>query len=213
MDKETIKRLLTPSGPLLSLALIGLMLLSGLLYARAIRSQRFLEPTLAITQPVIAFDQNIRSLLLRELGEDHNRDVRFTMNSLYVRDSVFLGAQRSADEAETAGRIGSVFKSILGDPDMRSRINVILVSTRFQQSTDPATNIINRHQSQDRADEVLNALYAADPELERNYAIYFEPTAMPVYGSRIETGVIVFRLIPSVRLHIDVLQKLEKYVQ
>lgn len=213
MDRETVKRLLTPSGPLLSLALIGLVLLSGLLYARAIRSQRFLEPTLAITQPGIRFDLNIRNLLVRELGEAHIRKVRFAMNSLHVRESVFVGAHHSKEEAETLGRIASVFKGILSDPDLRSRINVILVSTKFQQSSDPALNLRNRQQSQDRAEKVLNAIYSADPELERNYAIYFEPTAMPVYGPRVDTGVIIFRLIPSVRLHIDMLQKLEKYVQ
>ena len=53
-----------PPGPLLSLLLIGLVLLSGLLYYRAVRIQRFMEPALALSQPrndfSEAIEQNLR---------------------------------------------------------------------------------------------------------------------------------------------------------
>ena len=42
-------RTIAPAGPLLSLALIGVMLLSAVLYYRAVRIQRFLEPSVAVT--------------------------------------------------------------------------------------------------------------------------------------------------------------------
>jgi len=69
MKKVSINKFILPPGPILILTLIGLLLLSALLYYRAVKIQRFLEPVLAITQPRIAFSKNIYNLLLREFGK------------------------------------------------------------------------------------------------------------------------------------------------
>jgi hypothetical protein len=52
----------------------------------------------------------------------------------------------------------------------------------------------------------------SEPELETTYGLFFEATATPVYSQRIDTDWVNFRIIPSERLHIEVLQKLEKYI-
>jgi hypothetical protein len=66
--KNDFLRRFFPPGPVLSLSLIGLMLLGGLLYSKAVKAQRFLEPVLAITQPNITFSENLSRLLLAEFG-------------------------------------------------------------------------------------------------------------------------------------------------
>ena len=69
-----------------------------------------------------------------------------------------------------------------------------------------------RSRMQQLADMVLNALYTADPRLEKYYAGYFAASALPVNAAAKEAGWIEFRIVPTERMHIEVLQRLEKYV-
>src|SRR5512143_2212095 len=52
-----------PPGPVISLLLIGLVLLSSLLYYRSVKIQRFLEPALALSQPRNEFAKHIRQII------------------------------------------------------------------------------------------------------------------------------------------------------
>lgn len=58
---------------------------------------------------------------------------------------------------------------------------------------------------------VLNSLYAAEPVLEKQYGKYFAVTAITVAAPVKEPNLIEFRMIPSERLHIQVLERLEQY--
>ena len=164
IDRDAIRRLLLPSGPLLSLALIGLMLLSGLLYYRAIRVQRFLEPALALTQPRIEFDKRVVELLDAELNPDDYGDVRYSLNSILVREQA-LTTDTKAPRVMKA--LGKVFIGILGDSELRGQISVVLVSTKAELTGDMGYNKITRSKRQDNAEEILSALYAAAPLLEQ----------------------------------------------
>ncbi len=74
MSGRTLLKYIPPAGPILNLTLIGLVLLSALLYYRAIKIQRFLEPALAISQPRNEFAKNVRLRFQKEFGEKRSRD-------------------------------------------------------------------------------------------------------------------------------------------
>lgn len=202
-------------GPVFSLALIGLILLGGFLYYKAIRFQRFLEPTLALTMPGIKFDLDVREHIKDEFGPEYVHDIRYALGTLQIRKSVLMGDTRPGLGQNIYEKLGKVFMDVLEDPELRGNIKVVLVSAMARVSDDPVlsrNNKDSRLEAQIKAAGVLNALYEAEPELETTYGLFFETTAMPVYSSRIDTDWVNFEIIPSERLHIEVLQKLEKYI-
>lgn len=214
--RQHIKNVLLPPGPVLSLTLIGLMLLGGLLYYKAIRFQRFLEPALAITQPGSLFDENVREHIRGEFGPEYVNDIRYALGDIQVSKAALAGEARHGRGPEMYEKLAKVLRNILEDPAMRADIDVILVSTMARVSDEPELAKFNRdirRETQDMAEDILNELYEVEPELETIYGLFFETTAMPVYSDMIDTSWVHFRIIPSEQLHIEVLQKLEKYIE
>ncbi len=214
MKGDSIKKFILPPGPLLSLILIGLLLLSAILYYRAVKIQRFMEPALAISEPRMKFVLNINTLLQRELGSREFKGVKFRAGSILVEQSLFSDSSHPMEGSESLvlKKLSRVFLSALNDPEIRGNISLILVSVRLPLSPDGALNREMRFQMQERAALILHSLYAAEPSLERNYGTYFAAAVLPVNASVKEPNWIEFRIVPTERLHIEVLQRLEKYV-
>ena len=183
---------------------------SPMIPSRAVRVQRFLEPALALTQPRIEFDSKVIGMLDTELNPDDYGDVKYLLNSILVRERAITTAPKSP---RVIGAIGRVFTGILEEPELRGQISVVLVSTKAGLTNDLAYNKATREARQDDAEKILSSLYAAAPVLEREYLGYFEATAKPIAKGRLDAGWVSFRLVPSSKLHVEVLQKLNKYVQ
>ncbi|NIT32429.1 MAG: hypothetical protein GTN51_12515 [Armatimonadetes bacterium] len=165
--------------------------------------------------PGTKFDLDVREHIKDEFGPEYVHDIRYALGTLQVRKSVLMGKTRPGLGQNIYEKLGKVFMDVLEDPELRGNIKVVLVSAMARVSDDPVlsrNNKDSRLEAQIKAAGVLNALYEAEPELETTYGLFFETTATPVYSSRIDTDWINFRIIPSERLHIDVLQKLEKYI-
>lgn len=201
------------SGPILIVTLIGLLLLSALIYYRAVNIQRFLEPALAITEPRLRFSQSIKDLLSEEFTPGELSRIKFRFGSILVDQSLLFDATHPAKgkEPPLLNKLGSVFLKALKDPEVRSNISLILVCVRYPLGPDVKLNTELRFHVQERAALILNSLFIAKPELEREYGFSFAATALPITGPQRELAVLEFRLIPAERLHIDILQKLEKY--
>ena len=213
MKGVSIKKFILPPGPILILTLIGLLLLSALLYYRAVKIQRFLEPALAITQPRITFSKNINNLLLREFGKEESEGIKFKAGSIFVEQSLLISGVRNIKGEDTVvlKKLGRVFMDAFSDPDIRDNISLILVIARPPLSPEKISNKELRYQIQNRAGLILNSIYKVAPGLESNYGRYFAATALPVGRAVKETEWIEFRIIPTEKLHIEVLQSLEKY--
>ena len=213
MKGVRIKKFILPPGPILILTLIGLLLLSALLYYRAIKIQRFLEPALAITQPRITFSKNINNLLLREFGKEESEGIKFKAGSIFVEQSLLISGVRNIKGEDTVvlKKLGRVFMDAFSDPDIRDNISLILVIARPPLSPEKISNKELRYQIQNRTGLILNSIYKVAPGLESNYGRYFAATALPVGRAVKETEWIEFRIIPTEKLHIEVLQSLEKY--
>jgi hypothetical protein len=214
MNMESLKKYMLPPGPILSLTLIGLVLLSALLYYRAIKIQRFLEPAFAISEPRIRFIESVNGLLVREFGDGDVSGIRFRGGSIFVEQSLLMESEHHEKDAGRGiiEKLGRVFLAALHDPEIRGHVSLILVNAKFRFSKDGELNRAMRFQTQQLADMVLNALYAADPRLEQYYAGYFAASALPVNAASREAGWIEFRIVPTERMHIEVLQRLGKYV-
>ncbi len=215
MKFETVRKFILPPGPILSLTLIGLLLLSAVVYYRAIRIQRFLEPALAFSEPRLKFSQNINNLLSKEFGTKEPEGVKFRAGSIFVEQSLIFPEGRviKPDESPVLRKLGHVFMSALAAPDIRENISLILVSSRVPLTNNPDLNRALRFQLQGRALIILNALYSAEPGMEERYGKYFASTAVPVEGPLTEANWIEFRIIPTERFHIELLQRLEKYMR
>jgi len=215
MTRDAIKKFILPPGPILSLTLIGLVIFSAILYYRAVKIQRFLEPALAISQPKIKFTQSINALLAKEFGEKKIEGVKFRAGSILVDPSSFSSEShyKKGAESEILNKLSRVFLSALNQGELREHISLIMVSVRFPLLSNADVNRITSLHAQQRAWLILNALYAAEPQLEKEYGTYFAPTALPVQGALKENNWIEFRIVPTERLHIEVLQRFEKYMQ
>jgi|GEM_PF-753964 len=215
MNKDSIRKFILPLGPMLSLALIGLMLLSAILYYRAVKIQRFMEPALAISQPKIKFTQRINKLLSQEFGTKEIKGVKFRAGSILVDQSQFFEGSHYTKgfDPATLNKLSRVFLSALSNEDTREDISLVMVSIRYPLGQDPELNRVMSLQSQQKAWLLLNSLYAAEPQLENKYGAYFVAAAMPVNSGMQESNWIEFRIVSTEHLHIEVLQKLEKYMQ
>ncbi len=89
MNARSLWKLVPPAGPVLSLLLVGLVLLSALLYYRAVKIQRFLEPALALSQPRNEFAKNIKSIYQKEFGTKPVTGLRIKASSILM-DRSFL---------------------------------------------------------------------------------------------------------------------------
>ncbi len=211
----SIRKWFLPPGPILSLTLIGLLLLSALLYYRAVKVQRFLEPALAISEPRIMFTQNINAILAKEFGPAEMRAIKYRSGSIFVEQSFLYMSAYHMKESEPSfmKNLGMVFLKALEDPETRGHISLILVGVRYPQSRDTGHNKNLRPQVQENARFILDSLYSALPELEEKYGSFFTyaPVPLPAGADIREANWIEFRIIPTERLHIEFLKRLGKY--
>lgn len=215
MREDPAKRFSLPLGPLLSLTLIGILILSALLYYRSVKIQRFLEPALAISQPRMKFTQHINSLLTKEFGTEQIKGLRFRTGAILVEPSLLLNNIHPARGSEPLilKKLATVFLTALNDPEIRDNISLILIGTRLPHNTDREANKEMRAKMQQRAGLILSSLFALEPQLEKTYGTYFAATALSVGAGIKDTDWIEFRIVPTERLHIEVLLRLGKYAQ
>lgn len=213
MKIDHIRKLILPPEPILSLLLIGLLLLSAVLYYRAVNIQRFLEPALAISQPRNQFAQNINRLLLREFGTERVRGIRFVMGSIIVEWSLFFDRDNNMRESAhiILRQLSNVFMSAMNDGNIRSQIELIIVSVRFPLNPNTELNNKMRLRMQHISEQILDSMYKAEPRLAENYGTYFAATSMPMRASENEVYVVEFLIVPSELVHIELLQRLQRY--
>ncbi|TAL23538.1 MAG: hypothetical protein EPN94_09300 [Nitrospirae bacterium] len=215
MKSAFIKKFILPPGPVFGLILAGLLLLSAVLYYRAVKIQRFLEPALAISLPRSEFAGSISSLLVKEFGAEEVRGISFKMGSIFIEESLlFDNGNNMKESAHTIlNKLGHVFMTALNDRNTRSHIDLIIVGSRFTVTRDTKRNIELRTNMQHKAELILYSIYKSEPELEENYGSYFAATAtaIPVSAPSQDTNWVEFRIVPSELAHIEMLMRLGKY--
>lgn len=211
MKFDRFKKFILPSGPILVLILIGLMFLSALLYYKAVRAQRYLEPSLSIAQPRIDFIQDISRLLVKEFGTEKINGIILASNSIFVDGSLIFSdpVHRKAIDGMFLKKLSQVFLSMLQDQDMRSQFDLVLVSTRLKVSPSMDVTAKKRTERQQIAESILNSLYKVEPGLLKYYGT-FTATTIPIPPNQKDNWV-EFRIVPSEHLHIELMKSLNKY--
>ncbi len=213
MKKKTFWKYVPPAGPVLSLILIGLVLLSGLLYYRAVKIQRFLEPALALSQPRNEFTKNINSIFETEFGTKSITGLKVRTSSILMEMSLLYSAdgKPKASARDDLQRLARIFLSLMKDDHTRSEISQVLIIGRYPSYGVTGTTIMERARVQQMVGIIQDALFQLEPELGMRYAPYFVGAAQPASPQEKKSDVVEFRIVPSEFLHIEVLEKLEKY--
>jgi hypothetical protein len=202
-----------PAGPILSLLLIGLVLLSALLYYRAVKIQRFLEPALALSQPRNEFSKSIKLTFQNEFGAESVKGLKIRASSILIEQSFLFskdGALKPSAQADLK-KLAHIFLLLMDNEQTRSDISLVLIISRFPSSGTWMTYAADRIQALRMAGFIQDALFFAEPHLGIGYGAYFVAAAQPTNPLEGNRELIELRIIPSELLHIKVLEKLEKY--
>jgi hypothetical protein len=213
MNKKSLWKYAPSAGPVLSLLLIGLVLLSALLYYRAVRIQRFLEPALAISQPRNEFSKSIKKIFQKEFGAESVKGLKVRASSILIEKSFLFSGDGAlkASAHEDLKKLSRIFLSLMDNEQTRSDISLVLIISRFPTTGTWVKYATERTQSQRVAGFVQDALFFAEPQLGIRYGTYFVAAAQPTNPLEGNRELIEIRIIPSELLHIRVLEKLEKY--
>ncbi len=189
------------------------MLLSALLYYRAVKIQRFLEPALAISQPRNEFSKNVKLMFQKEFGAEPVKGLTVRGSSILI-DKSFLFSGDGALKASAQGdlkKLARIFLLLMDDGQTRSDISLVLIIGRFPSAGTWMAYATERAYMQRWLGFVQDALFFAEPQLGIRYGTYFATAAQPINPNDGNRELIELRIIPSELLHIKVLEKLEKY--
>lgn len=213
MNVKSLWKYVPSAGPVLSLLLIGLVLLSALLYYRAVKIQRFLEPALAISQPRNEFSKKIKQTFQKEFGAESIKGVRIRGSSVLIERSFLFSGEGNlkASARNDIRKVSRIFFSLMENEQTRSDISLVLIISRFPSSGTWMRYAAERTASQRLAGFVQDALFVTEPQLGIRYGNYFVAAAQPTNPLEGNRELIEIRIIPSELLHIKVLEKLEKY--
>ena len=208
---DRLKKIKLTLAPIGILMLIGILLLSALLYHKSVRAQRFLEPSLALAKPRIEFANNVKFLFQKEFGPNLAQGVVLFGNSTFVDSSLIFNSVVNPKVIDTVflKKLSNIFLSMLSDPAMRSHFDLILVSSRIHFSPSIEENRLRRIRGQYNAQSIIDYMYIVEPALMQYYGI-LAPTAVPD-KSNTEYNWVEFRIVPSERAHVEIMESLNKY--
>ena len=199
-------------GPLFSLLLVGLVMLFGLLYYRAVRVQRYLEPALALSKPRSDFSDAISRIVEKEFGTGPVPGIEMRIGSLVVDQALLVSESGSLNSTGRVIvlRIARIFKSLLDDSRTRADINLVLISAGYATGP-PSAEAADRARAQRVLGAVLDGLFDSEPLLKDHFQGFFATAPRPQPPRDDVRARIEFRIIPSEMLHMEFLQRLQKY--
>jgi hypothetical protein len=202
-------------GGVMLFVLMGLLVLSALLYYKAVKIQRFSEPALALSQPRMEFGQRVIGLFATHFEARGISGIRFTTDSIYIDESLLLLVSPISDATPppVIRELSKTLLEILENPEIRSYIDFILISSIRLVPPGRSLSGAERQILQNNSEFILKSLFLVEPKLEKQYSSYFAATVKSSRKSNQENNTIEFRFVPTERLHIDFLSRLQKYAE
>lgn len=207
-DKDTQRKLI-PAEPVIILTLIGLMLTGALLYYRSVNLQRFLEPALAVLEPRTRLASRLGKLASEELGIEYAQKIVIRSSSIMVHKSLFT-SDAHHNVPVVIGRLSRMMFRLFEDPWMASNIEMIMVKTSVPINISPEDKADALAKMRKQSEAVLKAILGTDPALATGYSDKFAATTV-FSRNNDKADWLTMDIIPSERLHIEVLERLGKY--
>jgi hypothetical protein len=108
-------------------------------------------------------------------------------------------------------KLARVFLALMKDDHTRSEISLVLIIGRFPSYGARGVKVSEMMAAQRMVGSIQSGLFQLEPELGIRYSSYFAGVAQPTDPQERNKYVLELRIIPSEFLHIEVLEKLEKY--
>jgi hypothetical protein len=215
MSRKPDTRNAVPLGPVLTLMLVGVLLLSALLDYRAVKIQRFLEPALALTVPRSEFSHQITHAMASEFGASAIEGIEVRSSSLLFAGPLIFASDGGIHRLGRAvlRRTAAAFRTVLRDERTRPDVSFVMLIVRYPGGLSGASARRARNAAQDRAWRMLDVMFREVPDLEKDFGHLFSAVAAPAPKRTPGLADIEFRIVPSERMHIEFLQKLEKYTK
>jgi hypothetical protein len=215
MKAKSLWRYAPPVGPVLSILLVGLVLLSALLYYRAVKIQRFLEPALALSQPRNEFSKNIKQTFRKEFGSDEVQGIGVKSSSIFLDKAVLFNQNGSLKDSakNDLHKLANVLLSLVKNDATRGDISLVLIIAHYPSMGPPDMAAAHRLNAQLVTGYIQDVMAASEPELRIYYPVYFASAVQPSPSPEKIIDIVEFRFVPSEFLHIKVLDALEKYAQ
>ena len=213
MNGKSPWKYVPPAGPVLSLLLTGLVLLSALIYYRAVKIQRFLEPALALSQPRNEFSKNITRIFQKEFGPKSVKGLTLKSSSILMEKSLLISREGTLNASAQADlrKLARVFLALMKDDHARSEISLVLIIGRFPSHGASGTNVAEWAKAGRMVGFIQDAMFRLEPGLGMRYSTSFASVVQPANPRDENMDIVEFRIIPSEFLHMEVLEKLEKY--
>lgn len=213
--KSRLLRYALPPGPILILTLLGVLMLSALLYYRSVKIQRFLEPALALSEPRTDFSATVQDYLAKEFSGADLKGIRFEWGSIIIDEALIFNDRQkiSVKALLSLKKLGDVFRNVLSDRKTKAYIDLIIVADDFPILADDNATERARMEAHYKADLVLDTLLMVNPSLKKESMKYFASAALPSLHDTQGRPEIEFRFISSEQIHIQALQSLRKYAE
>lgn len=213
MKANTLWRFMPATGSVLSLLLIGIVLLSAFLYYRAVKIQRFLEPALALSQPRNEFAKNIKLIVQKEFGLHTPPGLKVKSSSILMETSLLFSRKGTpkATAHSDIRKLARVLITLMRDEHARSEISLIMIVGRYPSHGVTPVTAMERLKMLEFIGLIQDVLFQAEPDLSEKFAPYFAVSAVPTDSPTLRSNMVEFQIVPSEYLHVEVLDKLEKY--
>ncbi|HUI46783.1 MAG TPA: hypothetical protein VL122_12465 [Nitrospirota bacterium] len=213
MNTRSLWRYVPPAGPVLSLLLIGLVMLSALLYYRAVKIQRFLEPALALSQPRNEFTKRINQIFRKEFGTDAVKGIMVKSSSIFLDKSLLFKQDGTVKDAakNDLNKLAHVFLSLMKDNTARGDISIVLIISHYPSIGPHEAIAFYRMKAQLVTGYIQDFMFESEPDLRIYYPTFFVSAVQPFDFRERNIDMVEFRIVPSEFLHIKVLEALEKY--
>ncbi len=139
--------------------------------------------------------------------------MKIRSSSIFVDRSVLFepdGILKKSAQADIH-KLARIFLSLMKDDHTRADISLVLIISRYPSGAEWLANAAERMKAQRVIGFIQDALFHEEPELARMYSTYFVASAQPISPHERPSELVELRIIPSELLHIEVLEKLEKY--
>jgi hypothetical protein len=180
-----------------------------------VKIQRFLEPALALAVPRSEFSHQVMDTMAAVFGSPAINGVNFRTTSIQLADQLIFSPEGII---HPRGRVvlkktALAFRSVLQDERTRPDIGFVMLIVRYPGGLSEAAARRARDAGQDKAWKILDAMFAEEPDLGRDFGYIFSAVTAPGTARTAGRDDIEFRIVPSERMHIEFLQKLEKYTK